>query len=392
MKKRAEAKLPNERAHSAQPGFSLLEVVGVLVVVAALSAATIPSFLESLKAKIRDREISNLNTFAQGFKQYVLRTKTIPDHTTWAVAVAAQCGWALGDVVTNLDQNPRVFLIDPALRIGTADGRLPYTQPPEGSNILPVSPRLIILSSMHRALPVSSGVAASSVVFNDIWSTDDGKVPADWPAEWAGKGRELLIRRINLAPLSKRVILYNSYAPDVALYSVEGGGNIPVGPTGFEGHYIEGTQFTFFDTHSRDEAAGPRLHRPLSPPTSLLEPNTTVADLSQFITKDIVFNYEQNRWIGQNIEGRRIPTMDIEMAANLFLDVRANPNAKGNATQQNTVDAMVNYLQRYAEWQAAGYPTSGAAYASLQNAHVDMAGKSKDVMWKPGIKDKKGGP
>ena len=40
-----------------------------------------------------------------------------------------KAGWALGDVVTNLNQEPRVLLIDPALRLGTAEGRLPYTQP-----------------------------------------------------------------------------------------------------------------------------------------------------------------------------------------------------------------------------------------------------------------------
>ena len=115
----------------------------------------------------------------------------------------------------------------------------------------------MILSTLHRALPVSSGVAASTNVFNDIWATRDGEVPPGWPAEWARRGEELIIQRINLAPLFKQVILQNFYAPDQALYSVEDSGNNPVGLEGAQGYYIQGTLFTFRDTNSLLEAAGP---------------------------------------------------------------------------------------------------------------------------------------
>ncbi|MEK7677543.1 MAG: hypothetical protein AAB676_17075, partial [Verrucomicrobiota bacterium] len=285
--------------YASQSSFTLLETIGVLVVVAVLTAASIRLALVEVKATIRKKEISNLETLAQGFKQQVLRSKTIPDHTTWVQAVAQESGWAVGDVVTNLNQEPRVLLIDPALRLGTAEGRLPYTQPVAGSLIKPLSPRLMILSTLHRALPVSSGVAASTNVFNDIWATRDGEVPPGWPAEWARRGEELIVQRINLAPLFNLVILQNFYAPDQALYSVEDSGNNPVGLEGAQGYYIQGTLFTFRDTNSLLEAAGPSLGRPLSPPTSLLEDNTSAPDVLQIVQEDGVFNYEQTRWIAQ---------------------------------------------------------------------------------------------
>jgi hypothetical protein len=61
-------------------------------------------------------------------------------------------------ISTNSRRYARAFLIDPNLRVGTNGGApLPYVQDANGS-INPVSARVMIVSSLAQALPVSSGV------------------------------------------------------------------------------------------------------------------------------------------------------------------------------------------------------------------------------------------
>src|SRR6266511_5640380 len=65
---------------------------------------------------------------------------------------------------------------DPGLRIGPTNTSqlLPYTQSTNGS-APPLNPRLMILSSLAQALPVSSGTNSA---FQTIWNTADGAVPS----------------------------------------------------------------------------------------------------------------------------------------------------------------------------------------------------------------------
>src|SRR5205823_4391806 len=113
--------------------------------------------------------------------------------------------------------------------------KLPYSQPTTGSRvtdglgnlIAPVSPRLMILSSISAPLPASvvSGVGLSSgaYAFNNIWDSTEGTVPAGWT--WAGKGDDLKVQRLNLDDLFIQLSLNNANTnTSPGKYSIEGVG------------------------------------------------------------------------------------------------------------------------------------------------------------------------
>src|SRR5207302_8457857 len=125
-----------------------------------------------------DQESAALRSFSDALQQSIMRNRYIPTYTTWASTVAIELGVDASNVSTNARRQPRTFLIDPALRIGNNANGLPYTQAnwvtqtTSGSGVTnsagvlvpPLSPRLIMLSSIARALPagVVSGVPAAA--------------------------------------------------------------------------------------------------------------------------------------------------------------------------------------------------------------------------------------
>jgi hypothetical protein len=129
----------------------------------------------------------------------------IPASNDWASVVAAELGTDIANVITNQSRKqPRFFLIDPSLNINGAG--LPYTQTIAGSANLPISPRVMILSSVGRALPPISGVPSAD--FTNIWNAADGTVPST-PAfsSWAGSGDDLKVQRVNFLPLFVQLAL-----------------------------------------------------------------------------------------------------------------------------------------------------------------------------------------
>src|SRR5207249_3473947 len=109
------------------------------------------------------KETADLNTIADAYTQCVLRNKTVPGLATWASDVASQLSLPANAVTNTPRGTPRMFLIDPNLRMGTnAGSTLTYIQDANGSTN-PASARVMLLSSLSYAMPVGSND------FNDIW-------------------------------------------------------------------------------------------------------------------------------------------------------------------------------------------------------------------------------
>src|SRR5206468_12164910 len=122
-------------------------------------------------------------------------------------------------VLTNGRRFARAFLVDTNLVIG---GGLPYTQGTNGT-ARPISARMIIVSSLARALPIASGVP-SATDFGNIWNAAENTVPAGSPfAGWQGTGEDLRIKKLNLEPLFYQLILVNhsSDTNNVPRYSID---------------------------------------------------------------------------------------------------------------------------------------------------------------------------
>src|SRR6266516_2426463 len=118
-----------------QRAFSLIEMIGVLAVVAILVLALATVTIRYLDRMAAEKETAQLKSLAEGFRQGVITTKTIPNQTGWYSMIATNLGLQTNQVTLNDRRLARVFLIDPSLRVGTG---LPTTSPlPNGKNVLP---------------------------------------------------------------------------------------------------------------------------------------------------------------------------------------------------------------------------------------------------------------
>src|SRR5262245_19876998 len=69
-------------------GFTVMEVIGVMTVIAIMAAAIFPSIIRRIDHAAATREKSDLNAIADSYTQFILRKKAIPDTNTWATDIA----------------------------------------------------------------------------------------------------------------------------------------------------------------------------------------------------------------------------------------------------------------------------------------------------------------
>lgn len=360
--KRASTTSTASATRRERQGFTLLELIGVLTVIAIMVAVVMPPIIQHLKQAAADQESATLQRLAKGFNAHVLRNKQVPDETSWAEAIATELGVHTDEVSINARRVERVYLIDPALRIGETDGKLPYTQTNDGSQVTPAagSWRLMIVSSMDAAypIPVSSGVGETAS-FDKIWKTADGAVPEEWPTGWLNHGEELKIQRINLAPLFKRLILTSYDSPTSGTFATDDNepGSIP--PEGVNAFFIEGTVVSLYD-------------------------GTHAVESRQLLRWPATFVFERGSWRGQIFQGLKLTDDDLYPASTLFLKSALNANATSGATPDTVVDAMTGYMTNYANWATAGFPGAGApAFNAVQAAQTALKNASEGLTAQP---------
>ena len=287
----------------------------------------------------------------------------------------------VANVTTNSRRQPRFLLIDPALQIGTNGGGLPYLQSSTGSVVTnnagsitnPISPRLLILSSIGRALPTNivSGVGTSTNL-NAIWDRNDpgNALPATSFA-WTGwpDGDDLKIQRVNLSPLFIHLVLTANSSSTNSLES---------------GHYS-------IDTSSTNVVPSPGLGRDgyfIKNSVLDLYVGLTTRDSRQILTRDASFVYDQNVWRGSIAGGSFLAgSLDLGSIVDKYLEAPENTNAlnttvtnsshwTGISQQAVVVSNMVTYMSAYNAW-ASQYAGQGSwphntNWQAAVNAQVNM--------------------
>jgi hypothetical protein len=187
-------------------------------------------------------EAANLGTFAAGLTQAISRQRSIPKQADLATFIAANIGWQTNAVLINAVNNPRVFLIDPSLVIGTTTlTTQPYQQTNSGA-ITVQSPRFIIVSSLSSSLPAGLSAATD---FTSLWNNPDNTIPATptWSA-WKGHGGDIRIQRINLASSFNLLTLTDSDPILSAPYNIDAttSSSVSVPPnTTVSAYFLRGT-------------------------------------------------------------------------------------------------------------------------------------------------------
>lgn len=203
--------------------FTLLEMIGVLAVMAILAAAVAPNALRTLDRVAVRTEATTLRSVGEQVKIF-LKTNgwppglnpNIANRLSWDQDLRAFTDISQADLLTNKRQMNRSYIYEPG-----------------------ASPRrVLILSSMRTglALPTAANLNTTAL-FDNVWNTADGSVP---PAgnSWAGwaawrntlngtAGDFLVIERVNLSPiynteLQTVTITLNNKGTAVVSYNIVG--------------------------------------------------------------------------------------------------------------------------------------------------------------------------
>ena len=313
-------------------GFTLVEIIAVLAIMAVLVGVVAPSVIRRIDRAAWTKETADLNTFADALNQSIIRTKTIPSYTNWASTVASQMSLPVSVISTNSRRYARAFLIDPSLSI---NGALPYTQTPNGTT-KPVSARVMIVSSLARALPasVTNGVA-SAADFTAIWNAAENTVPAG-PAfsGWGGTGEDLRIKKLNLEPLFYQLILVNhsGNANTVPRFSIDENSNTTAVTNWLNKYYLDSTVIGLYGA-------------------------TTNLQTRHLLKRSISFLFESDAWRGQVQGGESYSSSGDAFynTAVTFFSRPINPAAEAAAqthgvSQYGVMIAMYTFMFDYVYW------------------------------------------
>jgi len=309
-------------------GFTLLEMLGVVVITAILAAAVIPTVIRHIDQAALTKEVNNMGAISNALVLQVLKSRTCFDQISWSQVAANWTMFPPSQILTNNRNFPRALLIDNSGWLTNFSAGSPYPQTPNGTPALPYNARYIIVSTIATGhLPVGSGTL-SSVFFNDIWNTPAGVKPSSslWTS-WTGSGQDLVVQRINIQPLFYQLILVNRDPGSTnASFSINGTSATAIVVTNgniWNSYYIAGSVLGLYSTN--------------------------IFATSYVLQRNISFVYENGAWGGQ--------IMDCLTCT--------NPPPTGSNLVNNFTAAASNFLN------AAWYSTSKAD--SQQVVLADMA-------------------
>lgn len=355
-------------------GFSLIEVLGVMMIMAILLTALMPSVIRELDREARSRESRTVERLVDGLLQYVVRTRTVPAADALELAIATQLGIHTNDVLYNSRGLRRIFLVDPDI---TNRLTVPYAQTHLGNtNTLGNTLGIVVLSSVGAPLPaeLNSGFATNTQSFQAIWSANENQIPIGFP--WTGSGEDLCIQRINLAPLFVPLVL-NYDVPNQAQIN-EGRFTIDASATNtlptlpvWVSSYIKGTVLGLHDQIGTTNSLQARevLQHPMS------------------------YIFQNNVWRSSLLLGPTLVTLpsgtDLQAASEVFVGAPLNSTAQGNpqTTLEETLVDMTSFMTNYIAWADEGFSTNSSTYAQVQESQQLLDDVTEDLLHRPEVPD-----
>ncbi|MHB1308858.1 MAG: type II secretion system protein, partial [Limisphaerales bacterium] len=113
------------RATARVGGFSLIEMIGVLAIMALCAAILTPNVAQRVGRMRAEREERTLATLGEALTRSVVANQVIPGAGSWAQSVAAVTGLSLNEVLRSIPADSttaRVYLIHPSFKPSTMAG------------------------------------------------------------------------------------------------------------------------------------------------------------------------------------------------------------------------------------------------------------------------------
>ncbi len=167
---------PHSVPRAAAAAFTLIEMIGVLAIMAILASVLVPNVLRSMDRAAVRAEIATLAALGEQTKLHLrvngappnpaapdlTNPATLPTRASWCRDLGTLGDLAPYDIAVNKRALARVYLVDPSAT---------------------PTPRVMLLSSMRAGLGLPAN-PLTSPQFDAIWNTADHDIPPD--TSWAG--------------------------------------------------------------------------------------------------------------------------------------------------------------------------------------------------------------
>ena len=341
---------PLARTVRSRRGFSLLEMIGVLTIIAVIAAALFPVLVRRIDMATKKQESANLLVVSNALASYTLHNGAVPSVAQWTNSVAAWSAMPAASTVANARRYTRFYFTE-SLASPAANGVASR----------PTNQRAIVLSTLGgsaidaSSLPDPRGGALSPSEFEYLWATQDGsRPPGGMFSSLNVNGDDFLVQRIDYGPLFHRLTLVNRDTNGASFKIDQGSANYlvntPSTPNVWsQAYYIDGALLTLGDA-----AGGPMAQ--------------------MLLTRDIGFVFEGGFWRDQIMGTASTSSLQDDFAAKaqVFLESPWNGNASkggGNTSDQQTVlTAMYSFMYTYTLWanQRPHFPLHGFGGSSGQ--------------------------
>ena len=205
------------RKIAGQRGFTIMELIGAMAIIAILAAVLAPSVVDGIDRAYAAQEEANVRSLMEALEQHVLQNKRIPRETVadWTTAIAAYADLGRDDVEFNPRGYRRGLYIDPQF-FSSSEAVFPGYAQTSGLSSRPFSARLLLVSDLTRNAPNPPRTAAE---FAAIWDQSNTAAVVE--------GGKVKIERLNLSGHFHRLILINSHSLQPS-YALESGSAVPV--------------------------------------------------------------------------------------------------------------------------------------------------------------------
>jgi len=201
-----------------QQGFTLIEMVGVLAIMAILAAVIVPPVFQQINRAAAEAEGQSLHAISRGLTAWIRASASIPAPSAWVSAVVSATAMPPARIARNGRGFRRGYYVDPRFFGNAGRPFAGYVQT-RGLALPPASPRIMIVSNLNGDAPPPP---ASPAAFDAMWNQT--------AATGLKEGPSIHIERMNLAPLFHHVLMANRNSPAPPSYRLNRARSYPVRP------------------------------------------------------------------------------------------------------------------------------------------------------------------